>query len=136
WGGRGDARLLMHLEADLNLKGPVSAELRCPFCGFVSRGINSRQNLHNHLLTHTGEKPFKCSVCPMRCLKKSNMKRHMLRHHPPAGSIPTTVSIPTQGSVLTSGSAPISGSVPLLGNISQLGVVSTSASVPADYQTN
>ena len=51
-------------------------------CGFISRGVNYRQNLQNHMLTHTGEKPHQCPECPMRFLKKSNLKRHMAVHQP------------------------------------------------------
>lgn len=104
WEGRGEAQLLVPFEGDtLNLRclpGNGSG-VGCPFCGFISRGINTRQNLHNHLLTHTGEKPFQCSECPMRFLKKSNLKRHMLRHHHSHGAIPAeaTSNIPFDHSI-------------------------------------
>lgn len=91
WGGRGEAQLAMPFEGDslgLRCLPGNGSELGCPFCGFISRGKNFRQNLQNHLLTHTGEKPYQCSECPMRCLKKSNLKRHMQRQHHTLTSLP------------------------------------------------
>lgn len=82
-GGRGEAHLVMPL---VDVQGwrcmPGNAsELCCSLCGFVSRGINSRQNLQHHMLTHTGEKPYQCAECSVRFLKKSNLKRHIHRQH-------------------------------------------------------
>ncbi|KAF8518659.1 hypothetical protein BU17DRAFT_66289 [Hysterangium stoloniferum] len=37
-------------------------------------------NYHQHMLTHTGERPFECSYCPKGFSSKSNLNRHMLSH--------------------------------------------------------
>ncbi|MCL4149329.1 UNVERIFIED_CONTAM: hypothetical protein GTU68_027299 [Idotea baltica] len=29
---------------------------------------------------HTGERPFACPVCPVRCTEKQNLRRHMAVH--------------------------------------------------------
>ena len=39
-------------------------------------------NMKNHFRKHTGEKPFKCHLCPYRAVQKGNVKRHIVVHHP------------------------------------------------------
>ncbi|XP_037798536.1 asparagine-rich zinc finger protein AZF1-like [Penaeus monodon] len=51
---------------------------QCPYC-FKRFGL--RTDLRRHLRTHTGEKPFACSVCNFRTALKGNLKRHMIRFH-------------------------------------------------------
>ncbi|CAG9574341.1 unnamed protein product [Danaus chrysippus] len=31
-------------------------------------------------LKHTGERPYKCNVCPQRCISSSNLRAHQQRH--------------------------------------------------------
>ncbi|XP_066970658.1 zinc finger and BTB domain-containing protein 14-like isoform X5 [Macrobrachium rosenbergii] len=46
---------------------------KCPYCMYTS---NYKTHFSNHILVHTGEKPFSCSYCPARFAVKANQKRH------------------------------------------------------------
>ncbi|XP_068237679.1 protein tramtrack, alpha isoform-like isoform X2 [Palaemon carinicauda] len=55
--------------------------LVCSLCGKTAQGRNRRQNMDNHLLTHTGERPFQCTVCSYRSTQFGNLKRHVRAVH-------------------------------------------------------
>lgn len=53
------------------LKG---AKTLCSVCG------NYVSNIYNHMMRHTGEKPFKCNQCEKRFIAKPQLKQHLLVH--------------------------------------------------------
>lgn len=72
--------------AALNLGLPVSAQQlkkegrrndTCEFCGKVFKNCS---NLTVHRRSHTGEKPYKCELCPYACAQSSKLTRHMKTH--------------------------------------------------------
>lgn len=46
----------------------------CGYCGHV---FCRPSTLATHIRTHTGEKPYRCSVCSYSAAQKGNMRRHM-----------------------------------------------------------
>lgn len=56
----------------------VFGEEECPDCG---RLFHSRIDLDPHRLTHTDDKPYKCSKCPYSSGSKDNLKRHQETAH-------------------------------------------------------
>ncbi|CAG2053075.1 unnamed protein product [Timema podura] len=50
----------------------------CPYC---LRKFPWSSSLRRHVLTHTGQKPYKCPHCPLLFTTKSNCDRHLLRKH-------------------------------------------------------
>ncbi|XP_071786864.1 B-cell lymphoma/leukemia 11A-like isoform X1 [Asterias amurensis] len=49
----------------------------CEFCGKVFKNCS---NLTVHRRSHTGEKPYKCKLCPYACAQSSKLTRHMKTH--------------------------------------------------------
>lgn len=49
----------------------------CEFCGKIFKNCS---NLTVHRRSHTGEKPYKCSLCNYACAQSSKLTRHMKTH--------------------------------------------------------
>lgn len=60
-------------------KEPVtSTRFQCPLCGKkFTRGFSQK----NHLLSHTGDRPFACSECGKAFTRKNDCKRHERQIH-------------------------------------------------------
>lgn len=52
-------------------RGAVSG---CPYCG---RSIAGTTDMRRHILTHTGVKPYTCSLCGARFGRNFSYRRHM-----------------------------------------------------------
>ena len=51
---------------------------RCTVCG---RGFTQQIDLQRHLTRHTGEKPFKCTLCTAQFIRADNLRKHCKDSH-------------------------------------------------------
>ena len=72
--GRLDAIFDPELRKEIISKGRNDT---CEFCGKVFKNCS---NLTVHRRSHTGEKPYKCELCPYSCAQSSKLTRHMKTH--------------------------------------------------------
>merc|ERR1719492_273239 len=72
--GRLDA--LLNPEARKQLLGSGKND-SCEYCGKVFKNCS---NLTVHRRSHTGEKPYKCELCPYSCAQSNKLTRHMKTH--------------------------------------------------------
>lgn len=52
-----------------------------PSCTYCGKTFVRRDNLKDHLRTHTGLRPFKCKLCPYAAKSKSNLNTHTRGKH-------------------------------------------------------
>jgi hypothetical protein len=75
----------------------------CEFCGKMFR---FQSNLIVHRRCHTGERPFRCSLCPHACSQQSKLKRHMKTHASTRNASLTSNTASSDGSVRSTSSTP------------------------------
>lgn len=49
-------------------------------CVYCNKWFAFKAFLERHLRTHTGEKPFKCDMCPYQAAQKGNLEKHKIVH--------------------------------------------------------
>ena len=66
------------MEPSVRTKGcVVSGRNTCEFCGKIFVNLS---NLTVHRRSHTGEKPYQCSLCDYTTAQSSKLTRHMKIH--------------------------------------------------------
>ncbi|XP_075738856.1 putative transcription factor Ken [Rhipicephalus microplus] len=58
----------------------LTANVRHYQCHLCSYSSIYKQALNRHYRIHTGERPYKCELCPQTFAQKCNMKLHLQRH--------------------------------------------------------
>ncbi|XP_052273602.1 B-cell lymphoma/leukemia 11A-like isoform X2 [Dreissena polymorpha] len=95
-GGKGSTTPT-ELDKQDDTQGSPGNQKSCEFCGKTFR---FQSNLIVHRRSHTGEKPYKCPLCPHACTQQSKLKRHLKTHsktgtaNTSEGSHPSSSSTP------------------------------------------
>ena len=82
--------------SDMPLRSPQLLPAKQKACEFCGKSFRFQSNLIVHRRSHTGDKPFRCSLCSHACTQASKLKRHM-KIHKKAGSNSAFSSTVDQG---------------------------------------
>ncbi|KAF8845725.1 hypothetical protein BDN67DRAFT_1064998 [Paxillus ammoniavirescens] len=74
-----DRAWLSHFAGKLSERGELLSDFRCYVIGCDQRN-KRRDHILVHVGAHIGQRPFACSVCPLRFLRKNECKRHEASH--------------------------------------------------------
>ena len=77
----------------LCLTGASGNSVQCEICKKYFHGNNCKYLLKRHMITHSGEKPFKCPFCPHRANIKQNLDMHIKRRHIRSGISSNSTSL-------------------------------------------
>ena len=69
-----------HLNPESESNTRIRPRLRCFGCNLCGKAFYTKANLSNHLLTHSGVKPFQCGICGKAYTTKIILERHMWKH--------------------------------------------------------
>ena len=78
------ANMITHKCNTIEIELNKSARYRCCYC---PKGFSRPSHLDMHERTHTGVKPWICSVCGHSFSQKENLKSHCMRKHGKQGDM-------------------------------------------------
>ena len=55
-------------------KATLTEKNDVPQCGICGKIYTTRSNFNVHLRRHTGEKPYKCTICDKKFARKDNLR--------------------------------------------------------------
>lgn len=66
---------------DMKLSIQKNKSTKRHLCTYCNKVFDFRYKLKQHMLIHTGEKPFTCSICPNKYRLSQSLKMHMKNKH-------------------------------------------------------